>query len=70
MIIPATFNQIGGAFRFTPKGDTAQDFFIAGFAVSDPGDLTRVVTFPERPKGSTIERHDGVNSWAPFSLEV
>jgi len=70
MIIPATFNQIGGAFRFTPKGDRAQEFFIVGFAVSDSGDLTKVVTFPEIPKGAIIERHDGVNSWAPFSLEV
>ena len=70
MIIPATFNQIGGQFRFTPKGGKSQEFFIVGFAVSDSGDLTKVVTFPAIPKDSKVERHDGVNGWAAFTLEV
>ena len=70
MIIPANFHQIGGQFRFTPKGGKSQEFFIVGFAVSDTGEVTKTVTFPAIPKGSTIERHDGVNGWAAFSLEV
>ena len=70
MIISANFHQLGGQFRFTPKGGKSQEFFIVGFAVSDTGEVTKTVTFPAIPKGSTIERHDGVNSWAPFSLEV
>ncbi len=69
MIIPTSFHQIGGQFRFTPKNGTATEFFVVGFAVDDTGTITKAVTFPVIPKGSKVERHDGVSGWAPFDLE-
>ena len=69
MIIPANFHQLGGAFRFNGKDGTAE-FSIIGFLVSDSGDIEKAITFPKVPKGAKVERHDGVNGWAAFSLEV
>ena len=68
-IIPATFNQIGGAFRFTGK-DGATEFSIIGFVVSDTGDIQKAITFPAIPKSAKVERHNGVSGWEAFSLEV
>ena len=68
-IIPATFNQVGGAFRFTGK-DGSTEFSIIGFAVSDKGEVEKAITFPTIPKGAKIERHNGVSGWEAFSLEV
>lgn len=68
-VIPATFNQIGGAFRFIGKDGTVE-FSIIGFVVSDSGEIEKAITFPKVPKGARVERHDGVNGWAAFSLEA
>ena len=69
MIIAANLNQTGGAFRFKDKNG-ATEFTIIGFVVNDAGEVEKAVTFPTIPKSAAIERHNGVNGWAAFSLEA
>ena len=66
-IIPASFNTIGGAFRFAGNGGT-QEFAVVGFIVSDNGEIEKTITFPKVPKGAKVEHHDGVAGWRSFDL--